>query len=132
MDLRDAAGEILGTTSYGGNPIACAHAVYTVDRIRRMQLLNRIQACESTYAPVLAENVERVASVLRSEWHGLLFGFEMASAEIARQAARRAADAGLLVSQLGPVIRCSPPLNIADDLFECGLTALLEAVLLSV
>jgi 3-dehydroquinate synthetase/acetylornithine/succinyldiaminopimelate/putrescine aminotransferase len=126
--LRDAAGDILGTTSYGGNPIACANAVYTIDRIRRTQLLDLIRQREAAYATVLADGIAGNSLVVRSEWHGLLFGFQMVNAETALQCARRAAIDGLLVSQIGSVIRCSPPLDIADHLLDWGIQVLLRSI----
>jgi 3-dehydroquinate synthase len=125
--VRKEGGDILGTTSYGGNPIACAYAAHTIDRIVRGRLLDRIGAIESGYAHVLADGLAGLESVVRNEWHGLLFGFEMRNTERALEVARRAADGGLLVSQLGPVIRCSPPLDIRDELLDQGLQALLAA-----
>ncbi|HJP60075.1 MAG TPA: aminotransferase class III-fold pyridoxal phosphate-dependent enzyme [Gemmatimonadaceae bacterium] len=126
--LRDVAGDILGTTSYGGNPVACANAVYTIDRIRRTQTLEHIRTQEAKYARRLAEGIVGMPNVIRSEWHGLLFGVEMANVETALQSARRAAMAGLLVSQIGSVIRCSPALDVTGDLLEWGLGVLRDSI----
>jgi 4-aminobutyrate aminotransferase-like enzyme len=124
--VREAGGDILGTTSYGGNPVACAHALHTIDRVG--PLLERVREIEAAYAPRLARAAAERAEVLRSEWHGMLFGWEMRDAAVALETARRAADDGLLVAQLGPVIRCSPPLDSGDDLLDLGLSRLLGAV----
>lgn len=126
--IRSTAGDILGTTSYGGNPIACANAVYTIARIEDAEILEHIRGCESEYEPVLASGVGGKASVVRSEWHGLLFGFEMVDTETALHTARSAANAGLLVSQIGPVIRCTPQIDISGDLLDRGLNILIKAI----
>lgn len=126
--LRDAAGDILGTTSFGGNPIACAHAVYTIDRIQETGLLEQVRRRASLYAPRLATAVGAKASVVRSEWHGMLFGFEMVNITTALHTAGVAASSGLLVSQLGSVIRCSPQLDLSDELLDRGMNILVKAI----
>lgn len=126
--VRGTAGDILGTTSYGGNPVACANAVYSIGRIEETNLLEHIRRSEAKYSAVLKGAVSMKPSVLRSEWHGLLFGFEMVDARAAQLTARSAANAGLLVSQLGTVIRCTPQLDLPEDLLEWGLDLLMQAV----
>ena len=126
--IRALAGDILGTTTYGGNPIACAHAVYTIDRVIGTRILPSLRARESAYGPLLADSLVGKAAVVRTEWHGLLFGIELAEVGMAEETARRAAGASVLVSQLGTVIRCSPPLDIPDELLEKGLAVLIKAV----
>lgn len=126
--VRTLGGDILGTTTYGGNPIACANAVYTIDRVVAAGLLTSLCARASTQGPLLMARFAGRASVVRAEWHGLLFGIELAEVGMAIETARRMAQSGVLVSQLGPVIRCSPGLDIPDELLERGLSVLAEAV----
>ncbi len=126
--VRGMAGDILGTTSYGGNPVACTNAVYSIGRIEEANLLERIRRSDAKYAGVLKGAVSLKPSVLRSEWHGMLFGFEMVDSRTAQLTARSAANAGLLVSQLGTVIRCTPQLDLPEDMLEWGLDQLMQAV----
>jgi 3-dehydroquinate synthetase/acetylornithine/succinyldiaminopimelate/putrescine aminotransferase len=126
--IRSLGGDILGTTTYGGNPIACAHAVFTIDRVLGARILPSLRTRESAHGPRFAGSLAGHAAVLRTEWHGLLFGIELAEVGMAVETARRMATAGVLVSQLGPVIRCSPPLDIHDDLLEQGLAVLVNTV----
>jgi 3-dehydroquinate synthetase/4-aminobutyrate aminotransferase-like enzyme len=124
--LREAAGDILGTTSYGGNPIACAYAVHTIERATG--LLSRIQEVEATFRERFSAEALSFPELRRAEWHGMLFGVEARDADAAAAIARRAADNGLLVSRLDTVIRCSPPLDLNDDLLDVGLKTLLDSV----
>jgi 3-dehydroquinate synthase len=126
--LRMEAGDILGTTSYGGNPIACANASYTIQRIQAEHVFQHIGACERSQGPRLASLAHDRVSISRTEWHGLLFGLELDNTQLARETASRAAAGGLLVSQLGPVIRCSPPLNTSHDLLQSGMLILTGAI----
>lgn len=127
--IRALGGDILGTTTYGGNPIACANAVYTIDRVVAAGVLSGLRARASVQGPALTTRLSASAAVVRTEWHGLLFGIELTEVGMAREVARRMARDGVLVSQLGTVIRCSPTLDIPDELIERGLAVLTEAVL---
>lgn len=126
--IRTLGGDILGTTTYGGNPIACANAVYTVDRVVATGVLPGLRARASVQGPALMASLAGSSAVVRTAWHGLLFGIELAEVGIAVETAQRMAQGGVLVSQLGPVIRCSPALDISDALLERGLAVLAEAV----
>lgn len=126
--IRAAGGDILGTTTYGGNPVSCANAVYTIDRIIESDLLNRTRAREPMRKVFFAETFSRRPGVVRTEWHGLLFGLELSGAALGLATARTMAAAGVLVSQLGPVIRCSPSLDIPDELLDEGLAVLARAI----
>jgi 3-dehydroquinate synthetase/acetylornithine/succinyldiaminopimelate/putrescine aminotransferase len=127
--IRTLGGDILGTTTYGGNPIACANAVCIIDRVVAAGILPGLWARASVQGPALAARLDGIAAVVRTEWHGLLFGIELAEVGMAVEVARRMAQGGVLVSQLGPVIRCSPALDISDELLERGLAVLTEAIL---
>lgn len=126
--IRGLGGDILGTTTYGGNPIACANAVYTIDHVVAAGILAVLRARASERRPALTARLAGRTAVVRTEWHGMLFGIELAEVGMAAATARRMAEAGVLVSQLGSVIRCSPPLDIPDDLLEQGLAVLVNAV----
>lgn len=126
--LREAAGDLLGTTTYGGNPIACAHAVHTIRRIRRDGILQRVQELERRFGATSLPPVESRTGIVRREWHGALFGFDMISAQSAALVAGQAERRNLLVTRLGSLIRCTPPLTIDDELVERGLVALAESV----
>jgi acetylornithine/N-succinyldiaminopimelate aminotransferase len=129
--IRQTAGEILGTTSFGGNPLACAHVVDTIDRIKRDGILPRIASIDAAYGDEFRSALGRHEHVRRVEWHGMLFGLEMSSLSEARSVAARAIATGLLVSvpAASAVIRCSPPLDIGANLLEKGIRILSESVM---
>lgn len=62
---------------------------------------------------MLASEIGGKASVLRSEWHGLLSGLvEMVNTETVLRATRSAVNASLLVSQLGLAISSTGGLDV--------------------
>lgn len=126
--LRQAGGDLLGTTTYGGNPVSCVYADATITALQRHGTLAHVRMLETTYALRLAEVTKDEPQLIRTEWHGLLFGLVARSPNLALRIARHAAGNGLLVAALGSVIRCSPPLNLDESLLEDGLDRLLQSV----
>jgi 4-aminobutyrate aminotransferase/(S)-3-amino-2-methylpropionate transaminase len=131
----------LGGT-YGGNPIACAAALATIDTMRELDLaaaarrigeiaLPRLQALAAKH-PAIAEVRGRGAmlalEVVVPEQTGPLGPVPDPGATAA--VARAAHDAGLLLLTCGTysnVIRLLPPLVISDDELDRGLTLLEQA-----
>jgi 4-aminobutyrate aminotransferase/(S)-3-amino-2-methylpropionate transaminase len=131
----------LGGT-YGGNPIACAAALATIDTMRELDLaaaarrigeiaLPRLQALAAKH-PAIAEVRGRGAmlalEVVVPDQTGPLGPVPDPGATAA--AARAAHDAGLLLLTCGTysnVIRLLPPLVISDDELDRGLTLLEQA-----
>jgi 4-aminobutyrate aminotransferase len=118
-------------STFGGNPVACAAAIATIDVIEREQLCQR--------ALVLgARTVERLRAALGAggpvrdvRGIGLMIGVELTDKAAARGVQRRCLDDGLIVLTCGPdenVLRLAPPLTLSDDELALGL-AILERAL---
>jgi 4-aminobutyrate aminotransferase/(S)-3-amino-2-methylpropionate transaminase len=131
MDAPHISG--LGGT-YGGNPIACAAALATIDTIEADGLVQRAvqieQLMKSTLGRMQAED-DRIGDV---RGRGAMIAVELVksgSAEpdpvLARTLATRAHSAGVIVLTCGTfnnILRFLPPLVISDDLLIEGLDVL--------
>jgi 4-aminobutyrate aminotransferase len=112
-------------STFGGNLVACAAALVTLDVIDDEKLCERAQ--------VLGD---RARDRLRSVTHdvrgiGLMIGVELADADVAKRVQDRCFDAGVLVLTCGPgdnVLRLMPPLTVTDAELDLGLDALCAAL----
>ncbi|HEX5526846.1 MAG TPA: aspartate aminotransferase family protein [Solirubrobacterales bacterium] len=116
-------------TSYGGNPIACAAGMATLEIITDGQFLASV-AQASRQA---AERLRELSTSPRVAWPrgiGLMLGFDLVDAESGAlaspvnclQVVRDCRDRGLLIAADVPRVRLSPPLTISpgevDELFD--------------
>jgi 4-aminobutyrate aminotransferase len=116
--------------TYGGNPIACAAALATIDLIDRQYLANAADV--GAYALELAEQVFlRHPTVGQVRGRGLMIGVEFVKDRNSKEPAERLRDLvinksfehGLLLLGCGAsTIRISPPLTVSrsevDEAFE--------------
>lgn len=134
---RSALGVSSGTSSsYGGNPIACAAGQATLDILTEESFLPQVQAVARHSAKRLRRLAELSPRVGRPRGAGLMLGFDLvdpASGDLADRDCclavfRDYRDRGLLLPADVPRVRISPPLTLgfgeADELFD-----VLEAVL---
>ena len=119
-------------STFGGNPVACAAALATLDALDRGRCYERAAALGSMailrLAAVAASNPETVRDV---RGIGLMIGVELRDGELAAAVQQRCFDEGLLVLTCGPhdnVLRLIPPLTITDDELEQGLAILIAAL----
>lgn len=112
-------------STFGGNPIACAAAIATLDVLEDDGLYARTR--------MLGERVLRrlreldAAPVVEVRGVGLMVGVQLADAGTAARVQQACLDAGVLVLTCGPgddVLRLIPPLTISDDELEHGLAVL--------
>jgi len=114
-------------TTFGGNPVACAAALATIDVIESDGLLARARA--------LGERAVRALSAVPGSVDvrgvGLMIAVELASKEAAQAVVDRCFDAGMLVLTCGPesnVLRLIPPLTITDDELDLAVRTLSAAL----
>jgi acetylornithine/N-succinyldiaminopimelate aminotransferase len=109
-------------STFGGNPVVCAAACAVVDALDDALLASVRRQGER-----LAAGLAALPAVLEVRGRGLMLG-----AELDRPAGPVAAaclDAGLLVGTAGDaVLRLTPPLTIAGDEVDAGLSLLAEAL----
>jgi 4-aminobutyrate aminotransferase len=116
-------------TTYGGNPLACAAALETIQllegglmanaTVRGAQLMEGLRAVQARFPAVIKE----VRGV------GLMIGVEFDTHELAAAVAWASFQRGVLVLEAGmTVLRLAPPLVITEEEAATGLRIFGEAV----
>jgi len=136
-DLMDAVhpGGLGGT--YGGNPVACAAALATLDAMAEMDLPGRARAIEAAVIPRLRALVDTgVIGDIRGR--GGMLAVEVVKAGttdpdpiLTKAIAAEAFSRGVVIltcGSYGNVIRLLPPLVISEELLIEGITVLTDIV----
>jgi len=96
-------------STFGGNPLACAAALATLDAIEEEGLLANAQKVGDIILSGLREGLGGAASVKEIRGHGLMIGIELDRP--CGDLVKMALDAGLLINvTMDTVIRLLPPL----------------------
>ena len=139
-ELLDAvhAGGLGGT--FGGNPIACAAALASIDLYETKDLAGAARAIEARVVPRLAASLADVGAVAQIRGRGAMLALELVvpgtldpDKAAAQKVAAACAAQGVLVLTCGTwgnVLRLLPPLVIGDDLLDDALSVL-EAALIA-
>ena len=137
-DLMDSvhAGGLGGT--YGGNPVACAAALATIDTMREWDLPARARQIENSVKPRLEAFAKEVGVIGEVRGRGAMLAIEIVrpgttepDPELTKAVAAEALSQGVIILTCGThgnVIRLLPPLVIGDDLLDEALTVLEDAV----
>jgi 4-aminobutyrate aminotransferase / (S)-3-amino-2-methylpropionate transaminase / 5-aminovalerate transaminase len=131
MDAVHSGG--LGGT-YGGNPVACAAALATIETMRELDLAGAARAIEATMVPRLRALQERTGVIGDVRGRGAMLAVELVrpgttepDAELAGRIARACHTQGVVVltaGTYGNVLRFLPPLVIGQDLLVEALDVL--------
>ncbi len=133
---REAIEKISASTSYGGNPMACAAALASIEVIEEEDLCQR----SAHLGQVLLKRMKEMESIypIIGEVRGLgcLLGIELVkdktSKEPFEQAGRlvyqKAFRKGLAWIPAGHILRMSPPMIMDDDVALKGLAIIEEAI----
>jgi 4-aminobutyrate aminotransferase/(S)-3-amino-2-methylpropionate transaminase len=131
MDAVHGGG--LGGT-YGGNPIACAAALATIETMRSDDLAGAARAIEATMLPRLRALQERTDVIGDIRGRGAMIAVELVrpgttepDAELTGRIARACHAQGVVVLTAGThgnVLRFLPPLVIGQDLLTEALDVL--------
>ncbi len=118
----ESPGEALHTSTYLGNPMACAAALANIGEIERLKLPQRARELGS----LLEERLTLLCANHRlpqPRGRGLLWGFELEDGARASKLVKDALRNGIIVLQAGPlgnVVSIAPPLVISRrQLFAC-------------
>jgi acetylornithine/N-succinyldiaminopimelate aminotransferase len=122
----DDAGDLLGPgdhgTTFGGNPVAAAAALATIDVIEDHRLLEHTMVAGKH----LADRLATVRGVDHVRGRGLLRGIAL-NVPIAPAVAAAALDAGFIVNAPNPTtLRLAPPLVVSLDQLDTFVDALPE------
>jgi len=109
---------ISASSSYGGNPMACAAALASIETIEEEGLLEHAQELETLFTRRMAQWVDKFAIVGDVRCKGCLMGVELVKDKVTREAFD---EAGKLVYQsafgkglawipAGHILRMSPPI----------------------
>jgi 4-aminobutyrate aminotransferase/(S)-3-amino-2-methylpropionate transaminase len=122
-----STGEALHTSTFLGNPIACAAALANLDEIARLDVPGLVRAQQGLLADRLG-GLRTAANVRDVRGRGFLRAVEFGSAEFANRVVVRGLAAGVILLQSGPTgtsITIAPPPTIggaqlqrALDIFE--------------
>ena len=116
-------------STYGGNPVACAAAITTIELLQDGLIDNAIARGEQGLAALQAIASEHPDLVVDARGIGLMLALEMATPEQAEALEMEAFTRGLLVLGCGhKSVRLSPPLVIDEATMASGLDVLAESV----
>jgi acetylornithine/succinyldiaminopimelate/putrescine aminotransferase len=113
--------------TFGGNPVACAAALATIETIEAENLLARAEHLAGRFNERLSAMRAKCAYIKEIRIKGAMIGVELTidGAGIVQ----RALDRGLLINCThGTVVRLLPALNLSDEQLETGCD-ILEGVL---
>lgn len=132
---RGRAGSQGGT--YGGNAVACAAALATLDVVEEEDLVQRAAVQGDRLLAGLRDAVGDQPSVGDVRGRGLMVAVELVDGEgqpngsLASAVLRQAGDLGLLLlpcGAYGQVVRFIPPLVVTDDQVDQGIALFAEAL----
>ncbi|MHB8613304.1 MAG: aspartate aminotransferase family protein [Candidatus Dormibacteraceae bacterium] len=128
------------SSTYGGNPLACAAALATLEVIADEGLPQRAARLGQGLMDRLRSVAAELPLIGDVRGMGLAIGIELVrdphskqpAPEEARRVVARALEDGLVlippIGLLGNVIRIAPPLSIPEDELEEGVAILVEAI----
>ncbi|HEY3142441.1 MAG TPA: aminotransferase class III-fold pyridoxal phosphate-dependent enzyme [Acidimicrobiales bacterium] len=118
-------------STFGGNPVACAAAIATLDVLAQEGCYERAAQLGRQLMDRLQREIGQLDVVRDIRGLGLMIGIELADSAVTNAVCQRCLDAGVIVLSCGPdenVLRLAPPLTISDAELEQGVAALLEAI----
>ena len=122
----EAVNSISASTSYGGNPMACAAALASIEAIEEEGLLENVKRLEDYFIPRLEKMKQAHPIIGDVRCKGCLMGIELVKDrttkepfdEAGREVYQRAFRKGLAWIPAGHILRMSPP--IVMDLETAG------------
>jgi 4-aminobutyrate aminotransferase-like enzyme len=118
-----SAGEALHTSTFLGNPLACAAALANLEEIARLDVPRLVRAQEQVLAVRLG-GLRTAANVRDVRGRGFLWAVEFGSAEFANRVVVRGLAGGVILLQSGPTgtsITIAPPPTIGENQLQRAL-----------
>jgi 4-aminobutyrate aminotransferase len=112
-------------STFGGNPVACAAALATLDVLEEEDCYRRARVLGERALARLRRLVPEVRGI------GLMIGVELPDKETAERVREQCLAHGLIVLACGPgenVLRLIPPLTVSDGELDLGLSILEHAL----
>ncbi|HEY8989311.1 MAG TPA: aminotransferase class III-fold pyridoxal phosphate-dependent enzyme [Candidatus Limnocylindrales bacterium] len=128
-DLLEAWGPGAHGSTYGGNPVACAAALATIDLLQGGLIANARARGEQALSG-LQSLTDRFPGLVRDvRGRGLMLGIEFDTAEHAEEVQWAAFQRGLLVLECGKsAVRMAPALVVSEGEMATGLRIFAESV----
>jgi 4-aminobutyrate aminotransferase len=128
-DLLEAWGPGAHGSTYGGNPVACAAALATMDLLENGLIENARIRGEQAQAGLALLRARRPGAITAVRGLGLMLGIEFDTADRAEAVQLACFERGLLVLECGKSsVRMSPALTVSEDEMITALRIFGEAV----
>ncbi len=135
-EKKEVVEKISASTSYGGNPMACAAALASLEVIQEENLCERSAHLGEILLKRMKEIEARSPIVGETRGLGCLLGIEMVKdkqtkepfEEAGKLVYQKAFQKGLAWVPAGHILRMSPPLIMDDDLALKGLEIIEESI----
>ncbi len=132
----DAVENISASTSYGGNPMACAAALASIEAIETEGLLENAKRLEDFFIPRLEKMKDEHPIIGDVRCKGCLMGIELVKDrdtkekfdEAGKQVYQRAFRKGLAWIPAGHILRMSPPIVMDVDVAAKCMDMIDEAI----
>ncbi len=140
MAVRDpyagAVDKISASTSYGGNPMACAAALACIEVIEKEDLLQHARDLETLFKKRMADWPSKYRIVGDVRCKGCLMGVELVKDkgtkepfdEAGKKVYQRAFQKGLAWVPAGHILRMSPPIVMTEEVAQRGMDIIEEAI----
>jgi 4-aminobutyrate aminotransferase len=128
-DIMEAWGPGTHGSTFGGNPVACAASLATIDLLEGGLIANAAARGEQAVADLrrLADRYDGLVRDVRGK--GLMLGVEFDTPEHAEEAQWACFERGLLVLECGvSSVRMSPALVVTEEQMATALRIFAEAV----
>jgi len=134
--FKESFEKISASSSYGGNPMACAAALASIEVIEEENLLERAQHLEQVAMRRMRKmkDEHRIVGDVRGK--GCLFGIELVKDKATKEPFHKAGELvyqkafarGLAWIPAGHILRMSPPIVMEDEVMLKGLDIIDEAI----
>ncbi|MDR3589631.1 MAG: aminotransferase class III-fold pyridoxal phosphate-dependent enzyme [Negativicutes bacterium] len=122
----------LHTSTFGGNPLACAAAIAAINVLQEERLADRAAATGTYFIAALKQLAQDYPEIIREvRGRGLMIGVELTKEGIGGLLLSEMINRGVLVAYTlnnPKVIRIEPPLNIERGLVDSVVAALAASV----
>ena len=135
-ELKESFEKISASTSYGGNPMACAAALASIEVILDEKLLENAQRLERFFTKRLAEMKEAHPIIGDARCKGCLMGVELVKDRITKEpfdeagkrVYQKAFRKGLAWIPAGHILRMSPPIIMDEEIAGKAMDIIDEAI----
>jgi len=135
-EYKDTLEKISASSSYGGNPVACAAGLATLKVIEEEGLLENARRIEKVVMKRLYEMKDKYEIIGDVRGKGCLFGVELVKDKLSKEpfeeagklVYQKAFKKGLAWIPAGHILRMSPPLIMPEEIAKKAMDIIEEAI----